>query len=55
MRKTKEKKKTPEPKIAIGIFQGDIKTFLEKFKSDVTKKREAYQVYRQKFSKKERR
>ena len=53
MKKNKEKKKTSETEIAIGIFRGNIKTFLEKFRSEVAKKREAYQLYRQKLGKKE--
>ncbi len=50
--KTKKKDKTPEPKIAIGMSQSDVKTFLEKFRSDVAKKKETYQLCRQRFGKK---
>ncbi len=49
-----EKKQT-EPKIILDIFQSknDIKSFLEKFKSDVAKKRTGYRSFREKFKKKE--
>ncbi len=47
---TKSKKKTSKPEIAVRITPSDIKSFLEKFRSDVAKKREAYRLYRQKWS-----
>lgn len=47
---TESKKKTLKSKMAIGIAPSDIKSFLEKFRLDVARKREAYQLYRQKWS-----
>lgn len=50
--KIKNGKKSSEPKIAIGIYQSDVKSFLEKFKADVARKTEKYQKYAQESRKK---
>lgn len=50
--KKKNGKKSPEPKIAIGICQSDVKSFLEKFKADVARKTEKYLKYAQESQKK---
>ncbi|GEM_PF-5662716 len=47
---TESKKKISKPEIAVRITPSDLKSFLEKFRSDVARKREAYQLYRQKWS-----
>lgn len=52
-KKANKEKKTPKSKIAIGISQSDINIYVEKFRSEVARKKEAYQLYCQKFNKKE--
>lgn len=44
-KKIKNGKKSPEPKIAIGISQSDVKSFLEKFKADVAGKVKKYREF----------
>ena len=51
-KKIKNGKKVPEPKITIGISQSDVKTFLEKFKADVARKRKEYVEFAQESRKK---
>lgn len=43
----KKKIKCTESKIAIGIFQNDVESFLEKFKVDVAGKVKKYREYAQ--------
>lgn len=55
MAKKKQKKKeqkTTEGKIELSQTISDVKTFIEKFKSDVERKRKEYQSYAQKLQKK---
>ena len=46
-KKIKKSKKAPESKIAAGIHQSDVKTFLEKFKADVAGKAKKYREFAQ--------
>lgn len=50
--KKKNGKKAPEPKIAIGIYQSDVKSFLDKFKADVAGKVKKYREFAQESQKK---
>lgn len=50
--RTKNKKKVPEPKIALGISQSDVNSFLEKFKADVAAKIKRYRGFAQESQKK---
>lgn len=50
--KKKNEKKSSEPKMAIGIYQSDVKSFLEKFKADVAGKVKKYRKFAQESRKK---
>ncbi len=47
----KEVKKKKRAGLDKEIFQGDVKSFLEKFKADIARKREEYRQYAQEFRK----
>ncbi len=50
--KMKNGKKSPEPKLAIGLHQSDVGSFLEKFKADVAGKVKKYKEFAQESRKK---
>ena len=51
-KKKQKKEKVEDFRIEVSLMQSDVKTFIEKFKSDVGKKRKDYQLYAQTFRKK---
>lgn len=50
--KKHKKSKAEEYMVEIGSMQSDIKTFVDHFRSDVSRKRKAYQSYAKKVRKK---